>query len=203
MPVSKLMYWCVLSMILAGSHGCAFVWRAPHAPLLRAHPATMSPSEVTYMIQANGFNHPTDVSGSGLSGRVQGTFRHAYTVQERERETVIVDAATDLMWQQSGSDESITWGRAKAYINHLNEQAFAGFRDWRLPTIEELASLLEFQRYPASLFLDPHFDALQTFCWSSDELEIEGNVWFVYFAHGYISNTDSSSLLYVRAVRSL
>ena len=97
----------------------------------------------------------------------------------------------------------MTWMEAKAYIDHLNTTLFAGYSDWRLPTIEELASLLEFRISPVRpLYLDPLFDVTQSICWSADVLDSAANVWFVYFAHGYISHTDAESRLYVRAVRS-
>ena len=55
----------------------------------------------------------------------------------------MTDAATGLMWQKEGSDESVTWVGTKEYAESLNREHFAGYADWRIPTAEELASLLE------------------------------------------------------------
>ena len=52
----------------------------------------------------------------------------------------ITDNVTDLMWQQHPG-EKITWGEAVEKIKTFN---LAGYEDWRLPTIKELYSLVQF-----------------------------------------------------------
>ena len=79
----------------------------------------------------------------------------------------VTDRATGLMWQKSGSSRSKTWSKANLYIDTLNKNQFAGYSDWRLPTIDELASLIE-KKDMGGLHLDPLFDRKQTHCWSSD-----------------------------------
>ena len=54
----------------------------------------------------------------------------------------VTDRATGLIWQQAGSDHPMTWHEAHDYVKQLNETRFAGRADWRLPTINELMSLL-------------------------------------------------------------
>ncbi len=171
--------------------------------ILRSQPAILSRDDIIMMIRDYGFNHPADLTAGGLSGKVSGNFQHKYEPKMLNGETVVIDHATDLMWQQSGSAERMTWQEAKAYVKQLNQEHFADYSDWRLPTIEELASLLEFtQQRPGNLFIASVFDLTQWICWSADIFQSAANVWFVYFEHGYISNTDADSKLYVRAVRS-
>jgi Protein of unknown function (DUF1566) len=50
-----------------------------------------------------------------------------------------VDASTGLMWQKVPLDKKKTWRKAVDNCETLN---LAGFRDWRLPTIGELRSLI-------------------------------------------------------------
>ena len=56
---------------------------------------------------------------------------------------VIVDHVTGLKWQRSGSQNMINYAKAEKYICDLNNQRFAGYNDWRLPTLEESMSLME------------------------------------------------------------
>ena len=56
---------------------------------------------------------------------------------------VVVDHATGLMWQKSGSTAPMSYAQAQAYIAQLNQDWFAGYTDWRLPTMAELLSLVE------------------------------------------------------------
>ncbi len=79
----------------------------------------------------------------------------------------VTDRATGLLWQKSGSSRSVTWRRAELYIDKLNRNQFAGYSDWRLPTIDELSSLLEKSKKDG-LHIDPVFDRKQKRCWSSD-----------------------------------
>jgi hypothetical protein len=56
---------------------------------------------------------------------------------------VIVDRATGLMWQKSSSGLCDSEERIELYINHCNKNKYAGFNDWRIPTISELISLVD------------------------------------------------------------
>lgn len=51
----------------------------------------------------------------------------------------ILDNASGLQWEQTESAYSMNWGAALNYCENLD---LAGFDDWRLPTIKELASLV-------------------------------------------------------------
>jgi hypothetical protein len=53
----------------------------------------------------------------------------------------ITDNNTKLMWQKSISNK-LTWQEAVSYANNSN---LAGFSDWRIPTIKELYSLIDFR----------------------------------------------------------
>ncbi|UCG11615.1 MAG: DUF1566 domain-containing protein [Deltaproteobacteria bacterium] len=139
----------------------------------------------------------------------------------------VTDKATGLMWQKSGSKRSRTRRGADYYIGGLNKDAFAGYSDWRLPTIEELASLLK-KNKTNGLHIDGVFDDKQERCWSADEALEGGSVisspedlsggWVVSFSDGRIQqawwqspSTDQDYAFmyertpsnYVRAVRNL
>jgi hypothetical protein len=128
----------------------------------------------------------------------------------------ITDRATGLMWQKSGSSRAKLWKPARTYVKQLNEDQFAGYSDWRLPTIEELASLVEREKVH-EFHIDPMFYNKQTSCWSADKGPVHGGVtanppqvWHVNFREGSLGLTvlpiysyTYSNRRYVRAVRSL
>jgi hypothetical protein len=128
----------------------------------------------------------------------------------------ITDRATGLMWQKSGCSKAKTWKRARTYVKQLNKDQFAGYSDWRLPTIDELASLVE-RETVNGVNVDPIFDSKQTSCWSADRgPEFLGSArkapqfWHVNFREGSLGLTQLPifhwvvpTRRYVRAVRSL
>lgn len=155
--------------------------------------------------------------------------QHEYEVKTIGSDRVVIDHTTGLMWQQSGSEKNINYKKAKAYIKELNKKRFAGFDDWRLPTLEEAMSLMENidptekvityikesneKRLPTfeeamSLMkdtekIDPVFDKTQCYIWTSD-LSNASSAWSVHFLKGHCFNIDIEINLYsVRAVRSV
>ncbi len=65
----------------------------------------------------------------------------------------VTDLVTGLMWQQSpdtdgdgdiDAADKLSYDEAVAYPGTLNAQSFGGYTDWRLPTIKEAYSLIDF-----------------------------------------------------------
>jgi hypothetical protein len=112
-----------------------------------------------------------------------GSFRNVFV---DNNDDTITDRATGLMWQKSGSSSSTDNGSAKEYVNELNR--FAGYADWRMPTIEELASLLTRKR-ANGVYLNPVFSNRQVTCWTVDEREVRQayrGAWIIDFKQGQI-----------------
>ena len=130
----------------------------------------------------------------------------------------ITDRSTGLVWQKSGSSKRFLWKEAKRYVKELNDKRFAGHSDWRLPTIEELTSLLK-KDEKNGVYIDSVFDKQQRQCWCSDERDEQDyghfGGWIVSFSDGRIKPAKSAfnnsvyysrpfnNNNYVRAVRSL
>lgn len=110
----------------------------------------------------------------------------------------VIDHATGLQWQKSGSN-LLAYDEIKTYINDLNKNKFAGYDGWRLPTTEELISLIEFEKQSNGLYLNTLFDKKQHMCWGADNFY--GHLWNAYFARKRIYR-DNSVSHYVRAVRT-
>ena len=114
----------------------------------------------------------------------------------------ITDRATGLMWQKGGSDEKLTLKNAKKYIKQLNKEKFGGHVDWRLPTLEELLSLLESSKMDNGLYIASVFSSKQRWCWSSDISRASSGAFRVGFNYGGVYWLLLFVLSYVRAVRS-
>jgi len=114
----------------------------------------------------------------------------------------ITDRATHLMWEKEGSEERRTYLDALKYAQELNNKRFGGYSDWRVPTIEELASLLESSWKNEDLFIEPFFGTKQKSSWSTDTLGLE-RAWKIDFHLGYMADDPMTFLYWVRAVRSV
>ena len=115
-------------------------------------------------------------------------------------DSVVIDSASGLMWQQSGSLEVMKFEDAKIWSGGIY---FAGFDDWRLPTLEEAMSLMEREKNNDGLYIDPVFDKKQGWIWTSDIVKVESYYgWVVSFDSGDCQNGHFRHFEYVRAVRS-
>jgi len=116
---------------------------------------------------------------------------------------VILDQETGLMWQKSGSDNQMKYENAGSYVKQLNSDRFAGYSDWRLPTVDELGSLLEEDKKENDLYLSPIFDVKERFywCWTSDQ-RAGGGAWSVSFNFGLVDWGSMDDYDCVRVCRS-
>jgi hypothetical protein len=60
----------------------------------------------------------------------------------------VTDTKTGLTWKREMEPNLFTWNRANNRVKKINlNGGFAGYTDWRLPTIEELESLIDKKFY--------------------------------------------------------
>jgi hypothetical protein len=154
------------------------------------------------MIQTYRFNHPADWSKYGLSESITGNFQHDYQRKNAHGVSIVIDYATGLMWQHRGAEHPLSLENARKYIEQLNTTQYAGFSDWRLPTIEELASLLEPDKSSQNLYLDPIFGSIPLWCWSADKAPAPNTAWYISFNSGGIQQHTIENAIFVLAVRS-
>ncbi len=179
---------------------------------LRSEPTKVSNrSDISAMlVEYNFFELSRNTHGSFINDMVDNN------------DGTVTDRATGLMWQKSGSLEQLDNRGAKEYIKQLNSKHFGGYYDWRIPTIEELASLLS-RKANQGVHMAPEFETHQTSCWSADKCDtphdqVYNGYWIVNFKQGQVheawfykptqaANWPSSQIKnetnYVKAVRSL
>jgi hypothetical protein len=157
---------------------------------------SLSGDSVIEMLEDNGF-YDLDWNNSA-SG-----FANDYKLQNDGK--VVFDRASGLMWQQSGSAKDISFDEARKYVSGLNSDQFAGYSNWRLPTLEEAMSLVEPIGKSGGLNIDQVFDNTQRWIWTSD-VNSMSLAWLVNFVssncYTYVNDYfDFTSGGYVRAVR--
>ena len=139
---------------------------------------------------------------SGFYGH--GTISHNYEKRSINGDGVVIDHATGLMWYQSGSEEGMTFGRAKWWAGH-SSKGYAGYHDWRLPTLEEATTLLQFDKNNSNLYIDPVFSGKQGFIWTGDSKDGSEAAWVVNFNNSgvYWYRSSYTLDLYARPVRTM
>ncbi len=133
----------------------------------------------------------------------------------------VTDVKTHLMWMQCAQGQAgpqcegvvlqYTWDLAMRIPEALNKRGgFAGYTDWRMPTLQELQSLVKKDSHP-TICLDAFPNAPEALFWSSTQLQEginEGEkdenalVWNVYFGSGSLGTNAQYNSYAVRLVRS-
>lgn len=107
--------------------------------------------------------------------------------------------ATGLTWQRAGSSYGLEFARIPEYLDDLNAQGFGGRSDWRLPTVDELMTLLSPPRELTDYCSDPVFERRQRWLWSADAKSFMAG-WFVDAHLGFAAFADHTCPFFVRAV---
>ncbi|MGD9948524.1 MAG: DUF1566 domain-containing protein [Desulfobulbus sp.] len=94
----------------------------------------------------------------------------------------VTDTVTGLMWQRGGLD-IMSHRSMRREIVRVNEEKFAGYSDWRLPTMAEALSLLEQEKMAHDQHLHQCFSGEQPFVFV-DAVRKPGGQWFVDFKQG-------------------
>ena len=124
-----------------------------------------------------------------------------FIVLSNWNKAAVLDKETGLVWEQSPSTDTVTWEDAQTYCNGLTTGNRLG---WRLPTLQELASLVD-PTVPSpgpTLPAGHPFSNVQSDVYWSATTYASGTVsaWAVSFLGGVIS-FGKTSTFYVWCVR--
>lgn len=89
----------------------------------------------------------------------------------------VTEQVTGVMWQRQGCDIT-SIRRLQAYIAEINRNGFAGYHDWRLPTLEEAMTLMQPTPSPKDQYIHPCFSHHQPFIFVAQQ-RLPGGYWFV------------------------
>ncbi|GAB6124447.1 protein kinase domain-containing protein [Humidesulfovibrio idahonensis] len=111
------------------------------------------------------------------------------------------DKVTGRVWERGGSPYAVTLAGARAYAERLAAERFAGRGGWRLPTVDELCTLLLSQADPLRMCQAPVFSPAQRRLWSADEKSFTA-AWYVDAEHGFVWWQDTTCEFFARCVTS-
>jgi len=123
---------------------------------------------------------------------IANRFRHAAG-------DAIADEATGLVWQGEPSDYLLDRDSADEYVEVLNEIRFKGIKTWRLPTVNELLSLVIDPDIPAGGCRDELPPPVRGWFWSCDRRSAKTS-WYVNTSMGYAGWQNNSCPYAVQAV---
>jgi hypothetical protein len=104
-------------------------------------------------------------------------------------EGTVYDRRTGLGWaimpmQSSGP---ISWADGLDFVKSLNDRAANGRRDWRLPNIRELESLIDVRQHTPAISEGHLFSRVPEGCWSSTTSVYEPRyAWVLYMRDGAV-----------------
>lgn len=142
--------------------------------LLPTEECRLDDTEIKELIQQGGF------SDQVVNPQVE--FLNCF-VDSGDVQTVI-DENTGLMWQRFGLD-LCSIRNMKNKIEELNKKGFAGYHDWRMPTVDEALSLMEVKANEKGVYLHPCFSKEQPFIFTSAKRKPTG-YWFVDYKQGKV-----------------
>lgn len=104
-----------------------------------------------------------------------------------ESNGTVTDAANGLSWQQQEDVQPKDWIQALSYCENL---VLAGEGDWRLPTIKELETLVDYGKYNSASRITPSSAVQSLKYWSSTaDAHSAGLAWYVDFSQGGVAST--------------
>ena len=107
-----------------------------------------------------------------------------------ESDGVVLDKETGLIWQRSVDSSTYNWHQATAAAY---DKYIGGRKGWRLPTVEELASLVNPNTTPSPVLPDGHpfVNVEPTSYWTSVTYTVyTNNAWVVDFNEGGAKVSD-------------
>lgn len=169
-----------------------------------ANPGVGIPSAgASWVVYSNdGSASPTNVSSASyFAVRCVRGNDIPYPLLKDNGNNTVTDLVTELTWQKQNND--ITGALWSAASNYCAALTLGGKTDWRLPTIKELASLVNYEALNPAIDKTRFPETISAEYWSATDRAIYStSAWAVNFLGGTIAvKLKENNLLSVRCVR--
>jgi TPR repeat protein len=158
----------------------------PVAAVLRREYKPLDEQEISAMLGAKNIYDAQRNPG--------GNFRHQYETRNVAGLRLIFDRATKLVWMRQQNLVKMNLEKIRDWIGSLNHVGYGGISDWRLPTVEEAASLLQKSPDDEKVFLDAIFGGDIKSIWTGDSFT-ESRSWVIDFQNGVIDHAKNKNRL--------
>jgi hypothetical protein len=110
-----------------------------------------------------------------------------------------IDEKTGLIWQDNPQmPAELDYLKAQKYCTNLS---LDGFSDWHLPTIKELATILDLKTYRPALKNGFQMRIEERFWSATPDAGNPRNAWVISFSYGEIESYPKGREYHVRCVR--
>jgi hypothetical protein len=109
---------------------------------LRTSPRVLTPSALIEGLEYAGFRGAAGES-QWPQWRTTADVINEFSVPETAGPRVVMDRESRLDWYVDSSGGDLSWDQAARFVRRLNNERPLGLAGWRLPTTEELATILE------------------------------------------------------------
>jgi len=124
------------------------------------------------------------------------------SVHDKDNKYTWYDSNPDTKWGDAGTPGDGT--DTEDFINELNSSNYGGHSDWRLPTREELRSIINYGTYDPVIDTDYFPNTVSCWYWLSgtDAGSCEFPMIMSFYYDGFVDNVGKSNSYYARAVRA-
>ena len=114
---------------------------------------------------------------------------------------IVTDNTTSLQWQDDAIGSRMTWAAA---IEHCEDLSLDGHSDWRLPNLNELASIIDDTKFNPSIDTAVFQNTASNGYWSSTtNAGFPNYAWVFKFNYSFQKSSDTKAdSFYVRCVRA-
>lgn len=140
---------------------------------------------------------------------VSGGFERQPSFELSSTSTTVIDGARNLEWETGTSTSAMSWSAALSYCEN---RTYDGKSDWRLPSVKELVTLVDYSTHSPAIHAPELFSTKSAVYMSSSTCQVYfyymgyhnyNYVAVVDFSDGAVEHQLKNANAYVRCVRSV